>query len=66
MGSSKQRNYSLDLLRIIAIYFVVLTHCATKSQFKFSAGFSFNQLMVQLCNVGGFADGLFFMLSGYF
>ena len=58
MGASTQRNYSLDLLRIIAIFLVVLTHCATKSQFVFSDGFSSNRLMVQLCSVGGFADGL--------
>lgn len=66
MGASTERSYGLDLLRIIAIYFVVLTHCATKSQFAFPNGFSFNRLLVQLCMVGGFADGLFFMLSGYF
>lgn len=66
MGASTERNYGLDLLRIIAIYFVVLTHCATKSQFAFPDGFSFNRLAAQLCMVGGFADGLFFMLSGYF
>ena len=53
MERSEQRNYSLDLLRIMAIYFVILTHCATKSQFVFSDGFSSNRLMVQLCNVGG-------------
>ena len=52
MERSEQRNYSLDLLRIMAIYFVILTHCATKSQFVFSDGFSSNRLMVQLCNVG--------------
>lgn len=66
MEGSEQRNYSLDLLRIMAIYFVILTHCATKGQFVFSDGFSSNRLIVQLCNVGGLADGLFFMLSGYF
>ena len=52
MGASTERNYVLDLLRIIAIYFVVLTHCATKSQFAFFDGFSFNRLADQLCMVG--------------
>ena len=66
LNKSIQRNSSMDLLKIIAIYLVVLTHSATKSKFTFLDGYSAARIEVQMCELGGFADGLFFMISGYF
>jgi len=66
VNKSIQRNSSMDLLKIFAIYLVVLTHSATKSKFTFLDGYSATRIEVQMCELGGFADGLFYMISGYF
>ena len=58
LNKSIQRNSSMDLLKIIAIYLVVLTHSATKSKFTFLDGYSATRIEVQMCELGGFADGL--------
>lgn len=61
------RNSSLELLRIIAMLFIVLSHACAHSRFDYSlSGLSWNKLFVQWGALGHIGSGLFMLISGYF
>lgn len=63
----KNRNGSLDLLKIIAIFFIILHHYALWSGWNFEEGFHFNKWVAQSLLIGGkLGVNLFVMITGFF
>lgn len=61
------RQSNLELLRITAIFMIVVFHCSFKSGFSFEPGFSANKLIVKsFWMLGELGVNLFMLISGYF
>lgn len=64
---STTRNSSIEIVRIIAILFVVFSHFCVHSTFEFSGnGLIFNRFLTQIGAVGEIGVSLFVIISGYF
>lgn len=64
---TKNRNGSLDLLKIIAIFFIILHHYALWSGWDFESGFHLNKWVAQTLLIGGkLGVNLFVMITGFF
>lgn len=62
-----KRQGNFDVLKIIAIFFIVLHHYALWSGWKFEPGFHLNKLAAQSLIIGGkLGVNLFVMITGYF
>lgn len=62
-----QRNSSVELLRIVAMLFIVLSHLCVHSGFELSAlPFSFNKLLLGWGTLGNLGVNIFVIISGYF
>lgn len=65
--SKPARNSSLEVLRIIAMLFIVLSHACNHSDFDCSqAGMSLNKLFIQWGCLGHIGSGIFMLITGYF
>ena len=64
----KERNSNIELLRIIAMIFIVAHHFVVHGGFSFpTAEFSINKLWIQLIQLGGkIGVDIFVLISGYF
>lgn len=61
------RKSNIELLRIIAIFFIIIFHCVYKSGFSFEQGLSTNKLIVKtFWMLGELGVNLFFLITGYF
>lgn len=61
------RNSSIELLRIVAMFFVVLSHACGHSQFEFpDAPMCFNELLVQWGRLGSLGVDIFVLITGYY
>ena len=57
----------MELLRIVSILLILIFHCAYKSEFNFTSGFSGNKLIVKtFWMFGELGVNLFVLISGYF
>lgn len=65
--SMKKRNSSIELLRIIAMLFIVLSHYSVHGGFKFdSINNYFNRFFLQIIVLGNLGVDIFVLISGYF
>lgn len=63
----RSRKSNMELLRIFSILMIIIFHCAYKSGFNFSPGFSVNQFLIKSCwMLGELGVNLFMLISGYF
>lgn len=61
------RDANMDLLRLSAIFMIVVFHCSIKSGFDFPAGFSANWLIVKcFWMLGELGVNLFMLASGFY
>lgn len=61
------RQSNLELLRIVSILIIILSHYAGHSGFDFTGeGFSFNRLFVESFRLGAVGVDIFVLISGYF
>lgn len=61
------RKSNMELLRIFSIFMIIIFHCAYKSGFNFSPGFSANQFLIKsFWMLGELGVNLFMLISGYF
>lgn len=62
-----ERNSAVELLRIVAMLMIVLSHVCVHSGFDMSiTSFSFNRLLVQWGSLGYLGVDIFVIISGYF
>ncbi len=62
-----QRNSNVELLRIIAMFMIVLSHICVHSNFQTGAmPFSFNKLFLQFGTLGNLGTDIFIIITGYF
>ncbi|MBQ4565979.1 MAG: acyltransferase [Oscillospiraceae bacterium] len=67
IATKSARNSALELLRIIAMLLIVLSHICAHSGFVIDGGsVSLNRLLVQWGALGGLGNNLFVLISGYF
>ena len=63
----KKRNSSIELLRIIAMFFIVLSHYSVHGGINIKAmDFSFNKILLQIISLGNLGVMIFIMITGYF
>lgn len=64
----KKRESNFELLRILAMVMIVISHFAAHGGFDFpNTEISINRLWIQLCEIGGvIGDNLFVLISGYY
>lgn len=63
----KERNSSLELLRILAMLFIVLSHACVHSRFDLSSSsVNINSLFVQWGVLGNLGVDIYVLISGYF
>lgn len=63
----QKRNSNIELLRIIAIIFIVLSHYTVHSGIdKSSMPFGFNRFILEVSTLGNLGTLMFIMISGYF
>lgn len=63
----RQRNSSVELLRIVAMMFIVCSHCSVHSGLPFDESkLLFNNLLLDWCVLGNLGVDIFVMISGYF
>jgi len=61
------RKSNMELLRIFSILMIIIFHCAYRSGFSFSPGFSTNKFLVKsFWMLGELGVNLFMLISGYF
>jgi len=61
------RKSSIELLRIIAMFFIITSHYSVHGGFKFDAmHFSFNKLLLNYTILGNLGANIFFIISGFF
>ncbi|MCM1262431.1 MAG: acyltransferase [Butyrivibrio sp.] len=65
---TKERQSNFELLRIVAMILIVVSHYAGYIQPEFPTGaVTFNRVLIQtLCFGGGAGNIMFFAISGYF
>lgn len=62
-----ERNSSIEVLRIIAMLFIVLSHCCIHSEFNCESwAMGINALFVQWGRLGNLGVDIFVLISGYF
>ncbi len=62
-----QRNSSIELLRILAMFFIVCSHCSVHSDLlSTSSTLFFNNLLLDWCTLGNLGVDIFVLISGYF
>ena len=69
MMEINKRNSNIELLRIISMFMIVLSHYAYHGLIMnsvWSRGALFNQIVSSSCIVGDIGIGLFFAITGYF
>ena len=65
--SKKQRNSNIELLRIIAILFILMSHYSIYTPIdKNSLSFGFNKVLLDALEVGPLGVAIFVMITGYF
>ena len=64
----KERNSSLELLRILCMIFIIFHHYAVHSGFAITCNsIGFNEILIKLMSTGGeMACNIFILISGYF
>ncbi len=63
----QSRKSNMELLRVFSILMIIIFHCAYKSGFNFSLGFSVNQFLIKsFWMLGELGVNLFMLISGYF
>lgn len=63
----KPRNTNVEVLRILAIFLIILNHYSLLGGFKYYDPLSFNAILIQFLHSGGkFGVNLFIFLSGYY
>ena len=68
MESKTQRNSAIELLRIVSMFFIIMRHYSTQTDWGgwTTADYSFNVLFLQLITIGGStANNIFLLISGY-
>lgn len=64
---ANERNSSVELLRVIAMLFIVMSHACVHSNFDIStSAMSFNKLFVQWGVLGNLGVDIYVLISGYF
>lgn len=65
---NKERNSNFELLRIIAMFMIIIHHLAYHSQFNFQYDeLTFNRLWIQFIQIGGEVGvNVFVLITGYF
>lgn len=64
---SKSRNSSIELLRILAMLFIVISHYSVHGQLQIAdASITFNRLLLNLAKTGGLGVDIFVLISSYF
>ncbi len=67
MSLATKRNSSIELLRILAMVFIVTSHFCVHGGFDLTAiPFSFNKLLLQWGTLGNLGVDIFVIISGYF
>lgn len=67
LSLSKTRNSSIELLRILAMLFVVLSHYSVHGQLQIAdVSLTFNKLLLNLAKTGGLGVDIFVIISSYF
>ena len=67
MELKQKRNSSVELLRIIAMLFIVISHYSVHGGIDIKAlDFSFNKILLQISTLGNLGVIIFMMISGYF
>ena len=62
-----KRNSKLELLRIISIFFIVLSHYVVHSGLNIdNLPLGFNKIILDICILGNVGTMLFVLISGYF
>lgn len=65
--SRGERNSAIEVLRIISMLFIVLSHACYHGEIdRASAPITLNKLFLQWSMLGGIGVNIFFMISGYF
>ena len=63
----RERNSAVELLRIVAMMFIVMSHCSVYGDFPtVSSKFPFNSYFLDWISLGNVGVDLFLMISGYF
>lgn len=67
LNKKAERNSAIELLRLICIFFIVVTHAVTYVEGAYSVGVSVNKIILAFLRLtGGISDILFVLISGYF
>lgn len=64
-NSKEARQSNFELLRILAMFLIVLHHFSVHGNFPIGTGNIYNDRVLQICGLGGGVE-IFIMLSGYF
>lgn len=65
--SDIQRNSSIELLRIIAMIFIVISHYSVHGNIKtYGMNLGFNKILLDTTQLGGLGVAIFVMITGYF
>lgn len=63
----KIRNSNIELLRIISMLFIVMSHYSVHGNtIPENLSFGINQVLLQISRVGGLGVAIFVMISGYY
>ena len=63
----ERRNSNIEMLRIISIFLIVLSHWAVHSNFSFPEDrFSLNQFIVEVFSIGELGVCIFVLISGFY
>lgn len=67
----KERNSSVELLRIIATFMIVISHCCFHGFYKSNVGYTWissdiNRIILQLFNMGSLGVDIFIIIMGYY
>lgn len=67
MNDSQKRNSSLELLRIIAMFFIVISHYSVHGGFELnSINLIYNKVLLQMSTLGSLGVNIFVLISSYF
>lgn len=60
------RKSNFELLRIVAMFMVILSHFFVHTDFPNNGGFTLNNILINLLGIGKIGVAIFVLLSGYF
>lgn len=67
MNTIKKRNSSIELLRIFAMFLILLSHCVSHSEINIGQiTTNYNKILIQVLTLGNLGVNLFILITGFF